>query len=111
MMEIEVKSLKKVEVIAISGRVDSSSAGEFESVLKGLLDRGRHNLVLDMAKLDYMSSAGLRAIVAALKSARSVGGNVVISQPSERMVDTLKLVGFQTLFTQYDNVLDAVDSF
>ena len=111
MVEIEVKSLKKVEVVKLSGRIDSSNATDFDNALKQLLSNGRRNLVLEMSKLDYMSSAGLRAIVAALKSARHGGGDVVVAEPSERMVDTLKLVGFQSLFKQYDNVLDAVDAF
>jgi anti-anti-sigma factor len=111
MLELEVKSLKKVEVIAITGRIDSSTAADFDNVLRSALNKGRYNLVLDMAKLDYISSAGLRAMVAALKTARNSGGNVVIAQANERVVDTLKLVGFQSLFTQFGNVLDAVDSF
>lgn len=110
-MELEVKSLKKVEVITIAGRIDSSNAAEFDGALRDALNKGRNNLVLDMARLEYMSSAGLRAMVAALKAARNGGGNVVIAQPNERIVDTLKLVGFQSLFTQYGNVLDAVDAF
>jgi len=110
-MEIEVKSLRKVDVIAVSGRVDSSNAANFEDALKTSLARGRHNLVLDFSRLDYMSSAGLRSMLAALKTARQGGGNVVIAQPTERIVDTLKLVGFQSLFSQYGDVLEAVDSF
>ena len=111
MMELEVKALKKVDVVTLSGRIDSSNAGDFDNALKDLVAKNRKNIVLDMSKLDYMSSAGLRAMVAALKSARNGGGDVVIAAPNERMVDTLKLVGFQSLFTQYDNVLDAVDAF
>ncbi len=111
MMEIEVKSLKKVDIVTLSGRLDSSNATDFDNALKDILSKKRHNLVLDLAKLDYMSSAGLRAMVAALKTARSHSGDVIVAQPNERIVDTLKLVGFHTLFKQYDNVLDAVDAF
>lgn len=109
-MELEVKSLKKVDVITVSGRIDSSNAGDFDNALKDLLGNNRKHLVIDLSSLEYMSSAGLRAMVAALKGARAGGGDVIIAQPNERMVDTLKLVGFQSLFKQYDNVLDAVDA-
>ena len=95
----------------MSGRVDSSNAADFDNALKDLTGKGRRNIVLDFANLDYMSSAALRAMVAALKSAKHGGGNVVIARANERIVDTLTLVGFQTLFNQYDNVLDAVDAF
>ncbi len=111
MMQIEVKSLKRVDIVTVSGRVDSSNAADFDDALRALLNKGRCNLVLDFSKLDYMSSAGLRAMVAALKAARQGGGNVVIARPTERIVDTLKLVGFQSLFNQYSDVLEAVDSF
>jgi anti-sigma B factor antagonist len=111
MLSLEVESLKKVDVLKLKGRIDSSNVSEFEEAMNALQQQGRHNLVLEMSGLDYMSSAGLRAMVAALKTARGKGGNVVVAQPTERMVDTLKLVGFQTLFPHYDNVLKAVDSF
>lgn len=110
-MELSVKPLKQVDVVTVTGRVDSSNAGEFENALKGLLNRGRHKLVLDFAQLDYISSSGLRAMVSALKSARNSGGDVVIVKANDRIRDTLSLVGFQSLFVQYDDLLDAVDAF
>jgi anti-anti-sigma factor len=110
-LELEVQSLKKVDVIKLKGRMDSSNVSEFEQAMAGLQQQGRHCLVLDMAELNYMSSAGLRTMVSALKTARHSGGNVVIAQPHAHMVDTLKLVGFYTLFPHYGDVLQAVDSF
>ena len=111
MLELEVQSLKKVDVVKLKGRIDSSNVSAFEEAVNQLLQQGRYNLGPDMEKLDYMSSAGLRTMVAALKVSKNKGGNVVIAQPNERMVDTLKLVGFHTLFPQYGDVLQAVDSF
>jgi anti-sigma B factor antagonist len=111
MLELTVQSLKKVDVLKIEGRIDSSNVAEFEEAIAKLQQQGRYCLVLNMAGLDYMSSAGLRAMVAALKVSKGKGGNVVISQANERMIDTLKLVGFQTLFPQYGDDLQAVDSF
>jgi anti-anti-sigma factor len=111
MLELSVKPLKKIDVISVEGRVDSANVGELEAALKGLQERGRHKLVLDFDKLDYISSGGLRAMVASLKTARNHGGDVVIVKPNERIRDTLSLVGFQSLFVQYDDLLDAVDAF
>jgi anti-sigma B factor antagonist len=110
-LELEVQSLKKVDVMKLKGRMDSSNVSEFEQAIASLQQQGRHNLVLDMEQMEYMSSAGLRAMVSALKASKHKGGNVVIAKPHAHMVDTLKLVGFQTLFPQYGDVLQAVDSF
>lgn len=110
-MEISVKPLKHVDIVTVSGRIDSATAPEFDTALKGLLERGRRKVVLDYTELDYISSAGLRAMVAALKSARNGGGNLVIAHPRERIIDTLRTVGFESLFLQFDEIVDAVDSF
>ncbi len=110
-MEISVKPLKQVDIVKVSGRIDSATAPEFDNALKGLLERGRRKIVIDCENLEYVSSAGLRAMLAALKSAKSNGGNVVLAQTNERVRDTLALVGFQTLFLQYTDIVDAVDSF
>ncbi len=110
-MEITVKPLKQVDIVKVSGRIDSATAPQFDNVLKGLLDRGRRKIVIDCQHLEYVSSAGLRAMLAALKAAKTNGGNVVLAQVNERVRDTLALVGFQTLFLQYTDIVDAVDSF
>lgn len=110
-MDIKVKPLTHVDVISVSGRIDSATAPEFDNALKGLLDKGRRKIVLDCTDLEYISSAGLRAMLSALKAAKNSGGNVVLVKPNDRIRDTLTLVGFQTLFLQFNDTLEAVDAF
>lgn len=95
----------------MTGRVDSATAPEFDNALKGLQLEGRHRLVLDMAALDYISSAGLRAMVAALKEAKAHGGGVHVASANDKIRDTLAVVGFQSLFPVFDDTLEAVDAF
>ncbi len=109
-MEISVKPLKHVDIVSVTGRIDSATAPEFDNALKGLLERGRKKIVLDFTKLDYMSSAGLRAMLSALKAVKNGGGNLVLVNVNERVRDTLILVGFQSLFLQFNDIVDAVDS-
>jgi anti-sigma B factor antagonist len=111
MVELSVKPLKKVDIVSVVGRIDSANVGELEAALKGLQEHGRHKLILDFEKLEYISSAGLRTMVAALKTARNSNGDVIIVKPNDRIRDTLSLVGFQSLFVQYDDLIDAVDAF
>jgi len=110
-MQIATKPLKRVEVITVSGRVDSSTAPEFERVLKDTLGAGRHQIVLDLEKVDYMSSAGLRALVAALKTARRHNGDVRLANPSNRVSEVLQLAGLTSLFEVYPSQVEAVGSF
>ncbi len=110
-MEITLKPLKHVDIVTVAGRIDSATAPEFDNALKGLLEHGRRKIILDFEGLDYISSAGLRAMLSALKAAKNGGGNLVLVQPNDRIRDTLTLVGFQSLFTQYNDQVEAMDSF
>ena len=63
-MKITKKQDGSALVVALEGRLDTTTAPELEAELKGSLD-GITDLTLDMAKLDYISSAGLRVLLAA----------------------------------------------
>jgi anti-sigma B factor antagonist len=110
-MNIETRELKHVNVVKVSGRVDSSTAPELEKSLQGLLDAERSNLVLDLQETDYMSSAGLRVLVATHKSAKKNGGGLCLAQPSARVKDVLDLAGLTPVFTVYPDLVEAVGSF
>jgi anti-sigma B factor antagonist len=110
-MEISITPMKRVDLLRISGRVDSSTSSELDDVLQKRLDEGRSNLVLDLSDVHYMSSSGLRSLVSALRASKKKGGDVRIASPSERVQEVLGLAGLDTLFESYDDVTAAVGSF
>ncbi len=110
-MNIEMRELKHVSVAKVSGRVDSSTAPELEKSLQNLLDSGRTNIVLDLQETDYMSSAGLRVLVAMQKSVKKNGGGLCLAQPSVRVREVLDLAGLTPVFSLYPDVVEAVGSF
>lgn len=111
MLDISVQSLRRVDLITLSGRVDSSTAPELEETLEDRIDEGRYNLVLDLSDVNYLSSAGLRALVSALRTCKKKGGDVRIANPSERVSEVMSLAGLDSLFTMYDDVTVAVGSY
>lgn len=110
-LTITVENHKRCSVIVIAGRIDSSNASELDNTLKELLDGGTSNLILEMSQVEYMSSAGLRAIVSALREAKKKRGDVRISTPSERVAEVFSLAGLLPLFQTYDDLTTAVGSF
>jgi anti-sigma B factor antagonist len=110
-LNISVESLKRVELVEISGRVDSSNASELDHALKDVNERGRHNIVLDLSGVNYMSSAGLRSLVATLRECKKRGGDLRIANPSERVSEVLSLAGLDSLFQVYPDKTSAVGSF
>jgi anti-sigma B factor antagonist len=108
---IKVESFKRVDLIEVSGRIDSSNAPDLDETLKQLADQDRHQLVLNLSQVEYMSSAGLRAVVTALRTSKKNNGDVRISQPSERVKEVLELAGLTNLFQYHDDDTSAVGSF
>ena len=109
-VNIEVEDLKRVELVKVNGRIDSSNAAEFDNVLKEVVGR-KHNVVLEMSGIDYISSAGLRAMVALLRECKKHKGDVILASPSERVVEVLALAGLDSLFQIAENETAAVGSF
>jgi anti-sigma B factor antagonist len=110
-MEVSVKSLKRVDVVKVAGRVDSNSAPEFEKALKDLWEADRNQIVLDLEDVDYLSSAGLRVMVTALKQVKKSSGDLRVAAPSTRVSEVLHLAGLNSIFQIYPTQLDAVGSF
>lgn len=111
-MEIIHKMLKRVDLVAVSGRIDSSTAPELEAALRAITDAGRFRIVLDMTDLEYISSAGLRVLVTILKSCRRYNrGDLRLAGMSERVVGLFELAGLAVLFKVYSNTVEAVGSF
>ncbi len=110
-MTVMVETLKRVAVVTVKGRVDSSNASDLDAKLQGLLDEGNANIILDMSEVEYMSSAGLRAVVSALRESKKKRGDVRLATPSARVAEVFELAGLQPLFVTYDNLTAAVGSF
>jgi len=80
--------------LAVEGRLDTVSAPELESSIKSL--SGATELTLDFAKLDYISSAGLRVLLAAHKNFANLGGMTVINV-SETVLEIFDITGFKDI--------------
>jgi anti-sigma B factor antagonist len=112
-MEITAETMKRCELVTVQGRVDSSTAPELEKVLLGLIQSGQKNIVVNMKDTEFISSAGLKALLSALMKVRKMipSGDVVISEIQPELRESFDLVGFDRLFTFYDDNMRAVGSF
>lgn len=111
MTEISVSAFDHVTLVEIRGRVDSSNADELGEVLTKEIENGHTHIVLDLAGVEYMSSAGLREIVSALKRAKRSAGDVRLAQPSYRVREVLEMAGLDTILQIYPTQLEAVGSY
>ena len=111
-MEITVKEFKHCDMITVKGRVDSSTAPQLAQALEAANDGGKYKLVVNMEGLEYMSSAGFRALLAAQRNCKRYNrGEVVLATVPERIREALELAGFTELFKTFDDSLMAVGHF
>jgi len=96
-MTIDKKANGTELVMVISGRMDTTTAPQLEAELKSSLD-GVDKLVLDFEKLEYVSSAGLRVILAAQKTMNKQG-EMVIKNVSEVIMEVFEITGFVDILT------------
>lgn len=112
-MEIKAEALKRCELVSVGGRIDSATAPDLEKTLLGLIESGQKNIVINLKDTEFISSAGLKALLSALMKVRKSipSGDVVISEIRPQLRESFDLVGFDRLFTFYDEDLHAVASF
>jgi anti-sigma B factor antagonist len=110
-MEINTKEFKHCDMVLVEGRVDSSTAPQFSKALDVITGKGVYKIVVDMSKLEYMSSAGFRALLAAQRTCRRYNrGEVVLASVPDRIREALELAGFTELFRSFSEPLEAVGS-
>lgn len=108
-MEVTSKQFKHCDLVAVKGRVDSSTAPKLGEALDAIAAEGRYKIVLDMETLEYMSSAGFRALIAAQRNCKRFNrGEVVMANVPANINSALELAGFTTLFRIFPDVTTAV---
>lgn len=92
-----------VEVIEIMGRIDAQGEAVVQQAVEEALAHRRTRLVLDLHGVDYINSAGLRALVGTFKRVSDLGGALVLINPTENVQRLLELVGLDSVLTiHYD---------
>ena len=85
-------------VIALEGRLDTTTAPQLEAALVPAFDEAGE-IMLDFAKLEYVSSAGLRVLLIGQKTAKAKGASMTVSSVSEDIMEVLEMTGFTDMLT------------
>jgi anti-sigma B factor antagonist len=111
-MQIEERTIGDVVVLDVKGRVQ---LGEGDEMLKdkvnSLLNQGRKKIVLNLAEVPYIDSAGLGEVVRTFTTVSRQGGQLKLLNLTKRITDLLAITKLLTVFDTYDSEQDAVQSF
>lgn len=111
-MQISERESGTVTILDLSGKV---TLGDGDALLKdklhSLVHQGKKNLVLNLAEVNYVDSAGLGAIVAAYTTVTREGGSLKLTNVTKRLQDLLSITKLLTVFETFDSEDEAVRSF
>jgi anti-anti-sigma factor len=110
-LSLQTDNTRAISVMRINGRVDSETAPELDDALAKLLQDNRNKIVLDLQGVDYISSAGLRAIVKAYQAARKSGGDLRLASVSTPVEVVLRTVGMMQMLQMFPTEQEATASF
>jgi len=100
-----------VTVIHLDGRLDFLSASDARNRFVEAVTSGGRHVVVDLAKVTFIDSSGLGALVGGLKTARQYGGDLRIASPSTQAKSLLKLTSLDQVFRAHPTLEDAVTAF
>ena len=95
-MEIKKDIEGEKLTLTVGGRLDTNTSPELEAEMA--LD-GVKEVVFDLAGLEYISSAGLRVLMAAQKAMRACGGKMSVANPNAMVKGVLDMTGLSSVFT------------
>jgi len=110
-LSLETDITQEVSIVKAKGRIDSETASELDKALSKLLTDGKNKIVLDMQNVEYMSSAGLRSLVKALKEAQGTGGDFRLAAVSKTIEGVLLTVGMMQMFKRFSTSEEAAAGF
>jgi anti-sigma B factor antagonist len=110
-MEINIKELDGVNVVEFSGNLDTNTAPEAENQINGLLDGVVSKILVNFENLNYISSAGLRVLLATAKKMMVTGGDLKICSLNSTVQEVFDISGFSTILSLAANETDALAAF
>jgi anti-sigma B factor antagonist len=110
-MEILEKKVGSVNVLSPIGRLDAYASAEMEKKVNPLADTAQIALVINLEKLEYISSSGLRVLLAGLKKSKKGAGDMRLACLQPYVKEVFDMAGFTQLFKMFDKEEDAINSF
>ena len=111
-MEIEQRSSGDVVILDLKGKLTIGSGDELlKDKINSLIQQGHKRLLLNLAAVPYVDSAGLGAIVSSYTTVSREGGSLKLLGLTSRIEDLLAITKLLTVFDTYESESDAVASF
>ncbi len=109
-MNVNINTSENIVIISVEGSIDSKTAGELQSQIMGKVTE-TDNVLLDLSKVDFVSSAGLRVLLMIYRQIKSRNGKVILVGVSQEIIDVMSMTGFINFFEITDTIEHALNLF
>ena len=110
-MEISITESDDVRILSFHGNLDTNTSVQAESEINSLIDAGAQKLLVNFEKLDYISSAGLRILLATAKKLKASEGDLKICGLNETVQEVFDISGFATILSVTKTEDEALGAF
>jgi len=100
---------REISILRIDGIVDTMTSGELDRIVSSLITRGRYRLIVDLAGVEYISSAGWGIFISYLREIREHAGDIKLARMTPDVQEIYELLEFDGLLPAYDR-LDAAEA-
>jgi anti-sigma B factor antagonist len=107
----EAGSHGEVAVVRVTGYVDTTTSHELEKKINAILERRGYHIVVDLAGVDYVSSAGWGIFIGEIREIREQGGDLKLAGMSPDVHEVFELLEFQNILEAYPTAAQAVERF
>ena len=107
-MNVKTQEEKGYWVVKLEGRLDISNSSQFEQDCMKWIEQGQRKFILDLAELEYISSAGLRSILAATKKLKAQNGSLALCALSGLVEEVVTVSGFDNILQVFPDLDQAM---
>ena len=106
------RQIGSVTVVDVSGRIElGDESAAMRDLIRDLVSQGHKQILLNLAAVDYIDSAGLGSLIGALASVRRHGGEVKLLNLPDKVVDVMQITRLYTVFDIVNGEAEGVNSF
>jgi len=109
-MSLSAEKIGDVLVVLPSGQINSANAAGIEADLMAHVEKGQNKIILDLARLDYISSAGLRVVLMLAKRLKQAGGALLLCNIQPDVREVFDISGFLAILPVHDTRESALNS-
>jgi anti-anti-sigma factor len=111
LMKIHTKDQNDVKIVLLEGELDTNTSPQAEAHLNELRANGIQKILLNFEKLEFISSAGLRVLLATAQTLKKDGGELRVCNLNPEVKEVFDISGFSTLLMVFENEAEGLSDF